>query len=235
MAASSSSSTASRAVSTPTYALERELAGEGATRVAGIDEVGRGAWAGPVVVCAAVTDGSPPPEGLTDSKKLTPKRRTAMAELLRPWVVDHAFGAAEPAEIDEVGMTEALRRCAARALEGLRDRPDVVILDGRHDYLGAPWPVRTQVQADLSSVTVAAASVLAKVHRDTYMAGLDADYPGYGFATAAGYPSPVHRAALAEHGPTPYHRMSWSYLDKLPKWRHLRRHRADRDEQLPLL
>nr|WP_246422147.1 ribonuclease HII [Nocardiopsis mwathae] len=215
--------------------MERRLAERGATRIAGVDEVGRGAWAGPVVVCAAVTDGSVPPDGLTDSKKLSPKRRTAMAELLRPWVADHAFGAAEPEEIDEVGMTEALRRCAARALDGLRIRPDLVILDGKHDYLGAPWPVRTQIQADLTSVTVAAASVLAKVHRDTYMAGLDAQYPGYGFATAAGYPSPAHRAALAEKGPTPHHRMSWSYLDKLPKWRHLRRHRPDRDGQLPLL
>jgi ribonuclease HII len=225
----------SSTVPVPGYTIERELSAGGAALVAGVDEVGRGAWAGPVVVCAAVTDGSPPPEGLTDSKRLTPARRTAMEALLRPWVRDHAFGRAEPAEIDEAGMTEALRRAADRALAGLRLRPDAVILDGRHDYLGPPWRVRTQVKADLTCVSVAAASVLAKVHRDTYMAGLDPDHPGYGFATAVGYPSPVHRAALAEHGPTPHHRMSWAYWDDLPKWRHLRRPRPGTAEQPTLL
>ncbi|WP_233515052.1 ribonuclease HII [Marinitenerispora sediminis] len=219
----------------PTYTLERELAAGGATLVAGVDEVGRGAWAGPVVVCAAVTDGSEPPEGLTDSKKLTPKRRLAMGDLVRPWVRDHAFGHATPAEIDEFGMTEALRRAAVRALEGLAARPDGVILDGKHDYLGAPWPVRTQIQADLTCVTVAAASVLAKVYRDALMAELDTDFPGYGFGSAAGYPSPAHRETLAELGPTPHHRMSWSYLDDLPKWRHLRRPRPGPGGQLSLL
>ncbi|MDA0566123.1 ribonuclease HII [Streptomonospora sp. S1-112] len=219
----------------PCYDLERELAAEGAALVAGVDEVGRGAWAGPVVVCAAVTDGTPPPEGLTDSKRLTPQRRAAMAELLRPWVRDHAFGQADPAEIDDLGMTRALRLAASRALAGLRHRPDAVILDGKHDFLGSPWRVRTQIQADLRCVSVAAASVLAKVHRDTYMAGLDTHFPDYGFATGVGYPSPVHRAALADLGPTPHHRMSWAYLDDLPKWRHLRRPRPQPDGQTALL
>ncbi|MFB9801821.1 ribonuclease HII [Streptomonospora salina] len=207
----------------------------GAARVAGVDEVGRGAWAGPVVVCAAVADGTEPPDGLTDSKKLTPQRRTAMAGLLREWVHDHAIGSADPAEIDELGMTRALRLAATRALDGLSRPPDTVILDGKHDYLGAPWPVRTRIQADLSSVAVAAASVLAKVHRDSGMAALHPRFPDYGFATGVGYPSPAHRAALAEHGPTPYHRMTWSYLDALPKWRHLRKPRPDPDGQIPLL
>ncbi|PSL00700.1 RNase HII [Murinocardiopsis flavida] len=223
------------AVPPPDYALERELAAHGALRIAGVDEVGRGAWAGPVVVCAAVTDGSPAPDGLTDSKLLSPKRRTAVADLVRPWVADHAFGSAEAAEIDAHGMTAALRLAACRALDGLRDRPDTVILDGKHDYLGRPWTVRTRIKADLTSVTVAAASVLAKVYRDTLMAGLDEHYPGYGFGTAAGYPSPVHRAALAEAGPTALHRMSWSYLDDLPAWRHLRTPRPAPGGQLPLL
>lgn len=227
---------ASAPVPPPTYDLERELAAEGAAVVAGVDEVGRGAWAGPVLVCAAVTDGSPPPEGLTDSKRLSPRRRTAMAQQVRDWVRDHAFGQASPAEIDELGMTEALRLAANRALEALSVRPDAVLLDGRHDYLGAPWTVRTRVKADLTCVSVAAASVLAKVHRDALMAELDTEYPGYGFATGAGYPSPAHRAALAERGPTPHHRMTWSYLDRLPRWRHLRRVRPGAaDGQLSLL
>ena len=133
-------------------------------------------------------------------------------------------------------MTEALRLAAHRALDALPVRPDAVIVDGKHDYVGAPWTVRTHVKADLTCVSVAAASVLAKVHRDALMAELDAEYPGYGFATGAGYPSPVHRAALAEHGPTPHHRLSWSYLDRLPRWRHLRVVRDSAvDGQLSLL
>lgn len=220
---------------TPSYALEHELSENGAGVIAGVDEVGRGAWAGPVLVCAAVTDGTAPPAGLTDSKKLTPKRRAEVDDLLRAWVGDYAFGRAEPTEVDEFGLTKSLRAAATRALDGLRERPEAVLLDGRHDYLGPPWKVRTEVAADLSCISVAAASVLAKVERDTFMAGLDSHYPGYGFATAVGYPSPVHRAALAEHGPTPHHRMSWSYLDRLPQWRHLRKPKPNRGEQLPLL
>lgn len=227
---------ASATIPPPTYDLERGLAAAGARVVAGVDEVGRGAWAGPVLVCAAVADGSPPPEGLTDSKRLTPRRRTVMAEQVRTWVRDHAFGQATPAEIDALGMTEALRLAANRALEALSARPDAIILDGRHDYLGAPWTVHTRVKADLTCVSVAAASVLAKVRRDALMAELDAEHPGYGFATGAGYPSPTHRAALAEHGPTPHHRMSWSYLDRLPRWRHLRVPRTPAENgQLSLL
>ncbi|MFI0407942.1 ribonuclease HII [Actinomadura sp. 3N508] len=202
--------------------------------IAGVDEVGRGAWAGPVVVCAAVTDLTPPPVlqgrgkrtvGLTDSKLLTEAHRESFAEVLPGWLAGHAIGASGPEEIDEVGMTEALRRAAVRALEALPVPPDVVILDGKHDFLSRPWRVRCEVKADQRSVTVAAASVLAKVHRDRLMAGLDTEFPGYGFADSAGYPSPTHQKTLEESGPTPHHRMSWSYLDGLPRWRHLKKHR----------
>ncbi|WP_285778910.1 ribonuclease HII [Microtetraspora sp. NBRC 13810] len=200
------------------------MAGGGSTRlVAGVDEVGRGAWAGPVSVCAVVTDLSDPPSGLTDSKLLTPARRTAVAAEVESWAAGIGHGEADVEEIDELGMTEALRRAARRALAALPERPDAVILDGKHDYLGAPWPVRCQIKADLTCVSVAAAAVLAKVRRDAHMATLGFD--AYGFAENAGYPSPSHQAALAEHGPTPHHRLSWSYLDDLPRWRHLKRHR----------
>jgi ribonuclease HII len=228
------------APSGPGYAVEEQLVAAGAVRVAGVDEVGRGAWAGPLVVCAAVTRLDTPPAGLTDSKLLTPRRRDAIAEVLRDWLAAYAFGGAEPEEIDEVGMTEALRRATVRALEGLPERPDAVILDGAHNFLGdragadgRAWPVRTEVKADLRSVSVAAASVLAKVHRDALMAGLG--YDEYAFAANAGYPSPVHQEALRRLGPTPHHRLSWSYLDDLPEWRHLRRHRPQIEGQLSLL
>src|SRR5690606_18070788 len=201
--------------------IERELHAAGAAWVAGVDEVGRGAWAGPVVVCAALARPGPPeppelpgrggrPVRLTDSKLLTAAHREAFAEVLPGWLAGYAIGESGPEEIDEVGMTEALRRAAHRALEALPHRPDAVILDGRHDFLGAPWRVRCVVGADRRSVTVAAASVLAKVHRDRLMAALAPEHPAFGFDANAGYPSPEHRRALEELGPTPYHRLSWS-------------------------
>ena len=124
-------------------------------------------------------------------------------------------------------------RAAISALEKLPKRPDAVLLDGSHDYIGRPWPVRCAVRADLRSVSVAAASVIAKVHRDRFMAGLG--HPEFAFGANAGYPSPVHTEALAALGPTPEHRLSWSYLDDLPQWRHLRKHRPDIEGQLSLL
>src|SRR6516162_10693543 len=200
----------------PGYEIERELAAAGRIRVAGVDEVGRGAWAGPVVVCAVIVGpGFPdPPDGLTDSKRLTPRRRAELAAELPGWVAGYAIGEASHEEIDAAGMTAALRRAAVSALGQLAERPDAVLLDGAHDYIGRPWPVRCAVKADLRSVSVAAASVIAKVHRDRLMAGLGEEpaCAGYAFDENAGYPSPAHQQALAKHGPTPYHRLSWSYL-----------------------
>lgn len=209
----------------PTYTVERELIARGALTVAGVDEVGRGAWAGPVLVAAAVTDLSVPPAGLTDSKLLTARRREEVAAAVDPWVTAYAFGTADPGEIDELGMTAALRLAAVRALEALPIRPDAIVLDGKHDFLGTPWEVRCVIKGDQSCISVAAASVLAKVRRDGMMARLGEDYPAYAFDSNAGYPAPVHRAALVEHGPTPLHRMSWAYWDDLPEWRHLKRPR----------
>ncbi|MBY8887167.1 ribonuclease HII [Streptomyces sp. PTM05] len=226
----------------PTHTVERSMrATLGVKVVAGIDEVGRGAWAGPVTVCAAVTGLRRAPEGLTDSKLLTVKRRTALAGLLADWVTDHALGHASSEEIDELGMTAALRLAATRALDGLAVRPDAIILDGKHNYLGDAWQVRTVIKGDQSCVPVAAASVLAKVFRDARMAELAPDHIPFGFAENAGYPSPVHRAALEEWGPTRHHRVSWAFMDGLPRWRHLKKVRvldeldkADGVEQLDL-
>ncbi|MEU5159907.1 ribonuclease HII [Streptomyces sp. NPDC020875] len=218
----------------PTHRVERSIrATTGARIVAGVDEVGRGAWAGPVTVCAAITGLRRPPEGLTDSKLLSPKRRETLAAELEDWVTAHALGHASPEEIDELGMTAALRLAACRALEALPERPDAVILDGKHDYLGAPWQVRTVIKGDQSCVAVAAASVIAKVRRDAMMAELPGDVADFAFAANAGYPSPTHKAALAELGPTPYHRLSWAYLDALPRWRHLKKVRTLPEENTP--
>ncbi|WP_327234135.1 ribonuclease HII [Streptomyces sp. NBC_01317] len=214
----------------PTHTVERSLrATTGARIIAGVDEVGRGAWAGPVTVCAAVTGLRRAPAGLTDSKLINPKRRTELAGELAGWVTSYALGHSSPEEIDELGMTAALRLAAVRALEALPVRPDAVILDGKHDYLGGPWQVRTVIKGDQSCVSVAAASVLAKVRRDAMMAELGAgseEYAPFAFGANAGYPSPVHKAALEERGPTAQHRLSWSYLDGLPRWRHLKKVRV---------
>ncbi|NGO73527.1 ribonuclease HII [Streptomyces boncukensis] len=219
----------------PTHRVERSLrATTGAKIIAGVDEVGRGAWAGPLTVCAAVTGLRRPPEGLTDSKLIPAPRRAQLAEELNDWVSAHALGHASPEEIDELGMTASLRLAAVRALEGLPARPDAVILDGKHDYLGPPWHVRTVIQGDRACVAVAAASVIAKVHRDTMMARLPEEYADFAFHDNVGYPSPVHRAALEEQGPTPYHRVSWSYMDALTRWKHLKRTRSTPTEQAEL-
>lgn len=210
----------------PTHRVERSIrALTGAKVIAGVDEVGRGAWAGPVTVCAAITGLRRPPEGLTDSKLISRKRREALAEVLVDWVTAHALGSASPEEIDTLGMTAALRLAATRALEALPVRPDAVILDGKHDYLGQPWRVRTVIKGDSSCVAVAAASVLAKVRRDALMAALDSDYGAFGFAENVGYRSPAHHAALERLGPTPQHRLSWAFMDALPRWRHLKKER----------
>ena len=220
------------------YEIERELAEHGLARVAGVDEVGRGAWAGPVTVCAVLArPGFPlPPSELTDSKLLAAAKRSAVASELESWVEAYAIASATHAEIDSAGMTVALRRAARAALSALPVKPDAVLLDGSHDYIGRPWAVRCAVKADLRSVSVAAASVLAKVHRDGFMASLAAEVPPeFAFGENAGYPSPAHQAALAELGPTAYHRLSWSYLDDLPQWRHLKIRRPEIEGQLTLL
>jgi ribonuclease HII len=219
----------------PTHTVERSMrATLGVRTVAGVDEVGRGAWAGPVTVCAAITGLRRPPEGLTDSKLITPKRRTRLAAVLTDWVTSYTLGHASPQEIDRLGMTAALRLAAVRALEALPERPDAIILDGKHNYLGGPWKVRTVIKGDQSCVAVAAASVIAKVQRDAAMAELGLNHVPFAFEDNAGYPSPVHRAALEELGPTAHHRLSWSYLDAMPRWQHLKKVREDLDtgEQL---
>ena len=218
----------------PTHRVERSLrATTGAKVIAGVDEVGRGAWAGPVTVCAAVTGLRRPPVGLTDSKLLTVRRRDALAEKLTDWVTAYGLGHTGPEEIDDLGRTEALRLAASRALDELPVRPDAVILDGKHDYLGAPWSVRTVIKGDQSCVAVAAASVIAKVRRDALMAELADEYGDFGFEANAGYPAPVHKTALAEFGPTPHHRLTWSYLDVLPRWRHMKKTRQSVPADIP--
>ena len=208
----------------PTLERERELlAGHGCT-VAGVDEVGRGALAGPVtvgavLVCAATTA---PPAGLRDSKLLRPAARRALVPALRGWALAWGVGHASPAEVDDLGVVAALGLAGARALEAADLDAGAVLLDGDRDYLtaalgrrtrdgdGAGLPrVVTRVRADVACASVAAASVLAKVARDALMVDLALQHPAYGWGANKGYGAPAHLAALAEHGPCAQHRLSW--------------------------
>lgn len=209
---------------TPTLEFETELLRNGAMYVVGIDEVGRGALAGPVCVGVAVVDATVTtvPAGLADSKLIPEKRRDALVPVLRDWVVAYAVGHAQASEIDDVGIIAALRRAGVRALQALPVVPDIAILDGSHDWLSrsddlfaqsvdAVTPrVHMRVKADRDCAAVAAASVLAKVERDNVMRQLDLRFPGYGFASNKGYGSAAHQAAIAEFGTTDVHRRSWN-------------------------
>lgn len=193
----------------------------------GIDEVGRGAWAGPVTV-AAVVAADAPLAGVRDSKLLSPQRRVAAAEAVVGWTPAYGIGHASHHECDDLGMTAALRLAARRALDAVAAagfRADRVVLDGKHDYLGLGALVRTVVKGDQHVLTVAAASVIAKVTRDALMVDAAEHYPYYGFDENRGYPAPSHVCALRAHGPSAIHRRSWSYMDDLP-WPGLRTHRA---------
>lgn len=202
----------------------------GCTRLAAMDEVGRGSLAGPVTVGVVVIDAHAPdaPEGVRDSKLLSPKRRETLIEPIREWALAGAVGHATNAEIDEHGIVPALRLAGLRALaqvSALGCAPDGVLLDGSHDWLSGSRDaldvegsldsvvvprVRTLVKADMMCASVAAASVLAKVERDAVMAGLDEQCPLYGWAGNKGYASPGHIEGLREHGASPWHRISWS-------------------------
>jgi len=195
--------------------LHEELAlyTTGYTRVAGLDEAGRGAWAGPVCAAAVIlpldrTNLLDLLTGVRDSKQLSPARR----EMLLPRILGVAeavgVGWATPAEVDEVGIVPATRQAMARAVAWLDGRVDALLVD----YVRLPdltLPQRALPKADVHCLSVASASVVAKVTRDRLMVVLDGDFPGYGFARHKGYGTPQHREALARLGPSPIHRMSW--------------------------
>jgi ribonuclease HII len=185
--------------------------------VCGIDEVGRGAWAGPVTV-AAVIPASEHLRGVRDSKMMTPAEREVAAKQVHGWAEAVAIGHATHEECDTLGMTAALRAAGRRALGSLAARgyePDRVILDGNHDYLQLGERCTTVIKGDSKSLAVAAASVVAKVQRDAMMAEEAEHFPAYGFESNRGYPAPVHKAALHAWGPTTIHRRSWIFMEGL--------------------
>jgi ribonuclease HII len=213
----------------PTLRVERALQRDGHRVLAGMDEVGRGALAGPVTVGVVLIDETcrSAPQGVRDSKLLQPHAREAMVPRIERWALCHAVGHASAAEIDDVGIIAALRLAGTRALAACGVRPDLVILDGNHDWLTAPEdvgllafaheeavvtpPVTTMIKADLKCSSVAAASVLAKVTRDRIMVELGGleEHAVYDWVGNKGYAAPEHMDALRVHGPTQWHRRSW--------------------------
>lgn len=193
----------------PTLRIERQLLRNGFTRLAAMDEVGRGSPAGPAYVGVIVVESStgPAPTGVRDSKLISPAAREALVPAIEGWAPDRAIGESSAAEVDCFGLTAALRLAGRRALARLELQPDLVLLDGSHDWLTSPdddvlngstpdsgWtvPVVTKVKADRSCASVAAASIIAKVARDAVMTGLADDFPGYGWEANKGYATSDH-------------------------------------------
>lgn len=213
------------AVVEPTLRLERQLLKDFDLIIA-LDEVGRGALAGPVAVGAAVMDARGSrrrvPEGLRDSKMITEKRRPEMAERAQAWVSASGVGWSTADEVDEVGIMHALGLAASRAVQSVVDHGasldrTLIILDGNHDYLSAVHPasvtVRTVIKGDRDCASVSAASVIAKVARDGLMASLHPEHPAYQWDRNKGYASREHREAIRAQGLSPFHRASWAIAE----------------------
>ncbi|NKX55304.1 ribonuclease HII [Arthrobacter mobilis] len=216
-----------------TLRFERSFAAGGHRFVAGADEVGRGALAGPVSVGMVVVDtaGLKHLKGVRDSKLLAPAERELLVPRIRAWAAAWAVGHSTAAEIDELGLTAALRLAGTRAWLQVAAvvRPDIVILDGNYNWLspaqatlfdagepGCDAPVHTRIKADLQCLSVAAASVLAKVERDAQMARLALEHPGYGWEVNKGYATEAHRAAILARGASEFHRRSWRLAPAQP-------------------
>lgn len=177
--------------------------------IAGVDEVGRGPLVGAVVTAAVILDPQKPIMGLTDSKKLSEKKRLALAEEIKEKALCWSLGRAEPEEIDSLNILHATMLAMQRAVEGLSITPDFVLVDGNR-VPNLPMPAQAVVKGDALVQEISAASILAKVTRDLEMAELDKQFPEYGFAKHKGYPTALHFEKLSQYGATPFHRKSFA-------------------------
>ena len=186
---------------------------EGFSCVCGVDEAGRGPLAGPVCAAAVILPPDLVIEGLNDSKKLTDKRRRALYDVITEQALAYGIAFASEQEIDEINILQATFLAMRRAVEQLKLRPELALVDGNREPDFGEIPVRTIIKGDSLSANIAAASILAKVTRDRFMEEQDAIYPQYGFALHKGYGTQAHYAALREYGPCPIHRRT--FLKKL--------------------
>jgi ribonuclease HII len=217
----------------PSLSVERALWDAGHEVVVGMDEVGRGAWAGPLTLGAAVVPRDRRVNKIRDSKMLTEQEREGLFDRIAEWCVAWSVGHASQQECDELGMSAAQRLAARRALDGLGLEADQVLVDGNWDFVGG-GRTRRIVKGDSTCLSIAAASILAKVTRDRIMRAEARNFPGYDFELNKGYPCPRHKVALQAWGPTSIHRRSWVFMDHLP-WTGIRRvHPPGLDGTLPL-
>lgn len=195
--------------------LERRLWSEGHEVVVGMDEVGRGAWAGPLAIGAAVLPRTGRVNGVRDSKLLTEQEREKLFDRVASWCQTWAVGLASARECDLLGMSAAQKLAAARALDGLSLTPGPVLVDGSWDFVERGTTVRI-VKGDASVLSIAAASILAKVTRDRIMRACADSYQGFDFDRNKGYPCPRHKLALRGYGPTAIHRITWAFMADQP-------------------
>ena len=185
--------------------------------VAGVDEAGRGPLAGPVCAAAVILDPNQPIEGLNDSKKLTAKKREALAPLIKARALAWCIAWADVSEIDSLNILQATMLAMTRAVEGLQVKPELILVDGNRTPKNLPAPASAVVKGDAKVAAIAAASILAKTARDAKMVALDAVYPGYGFAKHAGYGTAQHIEAIRTLGITPEHRRTFEPVKSMVK------------------
>lgn len=190
------------------WEIEDRFYAEGVTYICGVDEAGRGPLAGPVCAAAVILPEHLQIPGLTDSKKLTDKKRRELYPIIKEQAIAYGIGFASEKEIDEINILQATFLAMQRALDQLSVRPDLALIDGNREK-DFGLPVKTVVKGDSLSANIAAASVLAKVTRDDLMEEMALEYPQYQFEIHKGYGTKAHYAALTEHGPSPIHRMTF--------------------------
>ena len=180
----------------------------GAMRIAGVDEVGRGAWFGPVVAAAVILPPDVQIEGLRDSKQLSAQRREQLDAIIRSQAAAVGVGHADAATIDAINIRRATHQAMLAAIAALHPQPDFLLIDA--EQIDTPCAQQNILHGDAVSISIAAASIVAKVYRDAWMRELDRIYPHYGLAAHKGYGVAAHRRALLEHGPCPLHRISYA-------------------------
>lgn len=190
------------------WAFEKALTADGYTKIAGIDEAGRGPLAGPVVSAAVILPFDFDPDGITDSKKLTVRQRERLYEYIYAEATAVSIGIVDAVEIDRINILQATKLSMTMAVDNLSPLPDHLIIDGNFN-IPSPLPQQAIVKGDARSVSIAAASIIAKVSRDYLMRRYHDDYPQFGFDRHKGYPTKAHKAAIAEHGPCLIHRRSF--------------------------
>ena len=200
----------------PSLSLETDLSRAVGGPVCGVDEAGRGPWAGPVSAAAVILNPDDLPPGIDDSKALTEKRRFEMEPVIKARALAWGVGFASVEEIAELNIVHATGLAMCRAIEAMSLQPVAALVDGNYRFK-LPCEVETVIKGDSLSLSIAAASILAKTARDRLMIDLDAQYPGYGFAGHKGYNAPIHSKALRTLGPCPAHRRSWAPIRALLK------------------